>query len=284
MLGPVFTRIWDTPDNGYAEKFKHSIEPFLNVQRTSSIDNFNRIVQLEGTDSIVGGATQYGYGLTNRFYAKRRPLLGGTLSQAREIINVELTQTYYSDQRSAQYDRQYATSFSGVPPSHFSPIALSVRVLPTDVVNATMRAEFDSRYHSLRTISATGTYTWSGRLQTTAGWSKRAFIEDLPGFNDPKSLDQYLNASSNVHTRNNRFGGVYSFNYDILHAAILQQRFSGFYNAQCCGIAFEYQTYNFGGISASAPVPSDHRFFLSFTLAGLGNFSPFNGAMSGVPR
>jgi hypothetical protein len=31
-------------------------------------------------------------------------------------------------------------------------------------------------------------------------------------------------------------------------------------------------------------VPADHRFFLSFTLAGLGNFSPFNGALSGVPR
>jgi len=31
-------------------------------------------------------------------------------------------------------------------------------------------------------------------------------------------------------------------------------------------------------------IPADHRFFLSFTLAGLGNFSPFNGAMSGVPR
>jgi len=27
-----------------------------------------------------------------------------------------------------------------------------------------------------------------------------------------------------------------------------------------------------------------NRFFLSFTLAGLGNFSPFNGALSGVPR
>jgi hypothetical protein len=32
------------------------------------------------------------------------------------------------------------------------------------------------------------------------------------------------------------------------------------------------------------PIASDHRFFMSFTLAGLGNFSPFNGAMSGVPR
>ena len=64
---------------------------------------------------------------------------------------------------------------------------------------------------------------------------------------------------------------------------MLQQRISGFYNAQCCGIAFEYQRYNFGGY-VGLPDPADHRFFLSFTLAGLGNFSPFNGAMSGVPR
>jgi hypothetical protein len=85
-----------------------------------------------------------------------------------------------------------------------------------------------------------------------------------------------------VHTKDSRFGGVYSFNYDILHSAVLQQRISAFYNAQCCGLAFEYQTYNFG--SSLSPIPADHRFFLSFTLAGLGNFSPFNGALSGVPR
>jgi hypothetical protein len=62
---------------------------------------------------------------------------------------------------------------------------------------------------------------------------------------------------------------------------MLQQQITGFYNAQCCGLAFQYQTYNFGALSS---LPPDHRFFLSFTLAGLGNFSPFNGAMSGVPR
>ena len=59
---------------------------------------------------------------------------------------------------------------------------------------------------------------------------------------------------------------------------------SGFYNAQCCGIAFEYQTFSLGGLQSVVAVPSDHRFFLSFTLAGLGNFSPFSGALSGVPR
>jgi hypothetical protein len=104
----------------------------------------------------------------------------------------------------------------------------------------------------------------------------------LSGYNDKKNLPQAINASANVHTRNNRVGGVYSFNYDILHSAMLQQRISSFYNAQCCGIGFEYQTFNFNGLNV--PVPADHRFFLSFTLAGLGNFSPFNGAMSGQPR
>ena len=85
-----------------------------------------------------------------------------------------------------------------------------------------------------------------------------------------------------MHTADNRFGGVYSFNYDVLRSTMLQSRMSAFYNAQCCGIAFEYQRYNFP--AGAFVMPSDHRFFLSFTLAGLGNFSPFNGAMSGVPR
>ncbi len=87
-----------------------------------------------------------------------------------------------------------------------------------------------------------------------------------------------------MHTKDNRVGGVYSFNYDVLHTAFLQQRWSAFYNAQCCGLAFEYQTYNYGAGSLTTLIPADHRFFMSFTLAGLGNFSPFNGALSGVPR
>jgi len=69
----------------------------------------------------------------------------------------------------------------------------------------------------------------------------------------------------------------------VLHQTIVQQRISAFYNAQCCGLAMEYQTYNYG-VNSSSPIPADHRFFMSFTLAGLGNFSPFNGALSGVPR
>jgi LPS-assembly protein len=283
IVGPVFNRIWDTPTNGYAEKFKHSVEPYLNLQRTSSIDNYPRIVTIDGTDSIVGGTTQYNYGVTNRFYAKQRD---GQRSQAREILDVQVDQTYYTNSLASQVDQRYSTSFNGFPdpnatPSNFSPIALSVRALPTNDFNSTLRAEFDSRYRSLRTISASGSYSWTGRVQSTVTWSKKAFIKDLPGFNNPDFLDQSINTSTNVHTKDNRFGGLYSFTYDVLRSNLLQQRITGFYNAQCCGIAFEYLLSNYG---VGYIVPSDHRFFLSFTLAGLGNFSPFNGAMGGVPR
>ena len=294
IVGPVFNRVWDTPDNGYAEKFKHSIEPVMTINRTSSVDNIDQIVKLDGVDQYIGGTTLT-YGLNNRFYAKRK-LQPGVAGQSREIFDVELSQSYYTNQRAAQYDTQYQTTLGVIPqvPTSFSPIALNFRALPTDAINANLRAEFDARYHGLRTISAQGSYMWTNRVQVTGGWSKRGYIAEIPAFNDcrlvqtplacsPASLDQAINASSTMHTKDNKVGATLSFAYDILRGFMQQERMSLFYNAQCCGIAVEYQTYNYGPFSSS-PIPADHRFFLSFTLAGLGNFSPFNGALSGVPR
>jgi LPS-assembly protein len=288
IVGPVFTRIWDTPGNGYAEKFKHSIEPSLNIQRTSSIDNYTRIVQTDGTDAIFGGTTNLAYGLTNRFFAKRRE---GRVAAAREILDVEVTQTYYTQPAASQVDPGYVSSFSGGAPSNFSPIALSVRAIPSNSLNTTVRAEFDSHSRALRTISANSSYALTGLLQTTLGWSKTLSTTNPSSPVPPPvpagtTLYHSLNSSTTIHTRDSRYGGVYSFSYDVLNSSMLQQRISGYYNAQCCGVAFEYQTFGFGSFGATSfsPVSSDHRFFLSFTLAGLGNFSPFNGAMGGVPR
>jgi LPS-assembly protein len=283
MLGPVFNRIWDTPDNRYAEKFKHTVGPYLNLQYTSPIADFDRIVK-SGTDVIVGGV-QYNYGVNNRFYAKRRSATPGQPSLSREILDVEVTQTYYTNQSASQFDPRYVSSLNTPPRSNFSPVGVNVRGMPTIDVNATLHAEFDSRYHSLRTISANGSYAWSGRVQTTVGWSKQPVIPQLviPGTTPPNPTE-FVNVTSNVHTKDNRVGTIYSFNYDVVNAYFPQQRISAFYNAQCCGIAMEYQTYNFGNGLISSLIPPDHRFFLSFTLAGLGNFSPFNGALGGVPR
>ena len=115
------------------------------------------------------------------------------------------------------------------------------------------------------------------------GWSRKFFVPLTPGYDDLTALDHYLNFGSTLQTRDNKYGVTYSANYDILRTRLLQQRISTFYNSQCCGIAFEYQRYNYAGVTGFF-VPSDRRFFLSFTLAGLGNFSPVGGMNGGVRR
>lgn len=279
-VGPVFTRVWDTPGNGYAERFKHTIEPFFNAERTSAIDNYARIVKIEGTDYTYGSTTRYTYGLNNRLYAKRKV---GTTSQAQEVLALEINQTYYSNPAASTVDPRFLTSTTTSTPNNFSPFAVNLRATPTPTVNGNVRAEVDSRYHKLRQMSANGTVNWRQELIASVGWSHTFYIKDLAGFNDRNALSHYLTFQSNLQTRDRRYGAIYTFNYDIQRSAMLQQRISGFYNAQCCGIALEYQRYNFAGLP-SYIVPADHRFFMSFTLAGLGNFSPFNGALGGVPR
>ena len=277
VTGPVFVKVWDTPGSGYSERMKHVIEPWFNLRRVTAIENFDQIVQLEGTDSIVGQVTQFSYGLNNRLYARRAE--GDGPSVAQEILTVGVEQSYYTDANAAQFDRNYQTSFQGGNnPTNFSPLSLIVRAGPTSELSGTMRAEYDAQFGAIRQISADASVEVGGWLHQTAGWSQRRFIDGLPGFDDPNFLDHYLNSFTNLRTPGNRMGGVYQFNYDIQRGRHLQQRIVWYYNAQCCGLSFEYQSFNLEGLGARVRVDKDRRFNLSFTLAGLGTFSNMLGA------
>ena len=293
--GPSFIKIWDTPNSRYSERMKHLIEPWVGVSRVSAIDNFDRIVRIEGIDSIVGNVVEYEYGLDTRLYA--RVFEGGPESVAREILSASLTQSYYTDERAAQYDRSFRTSFSGTPPSNFSPLSLIVRAEPTRNLGGTLRMEFDPDFGrrgfrayfpppiqlgATRSISAEGSYELGGWLSTSGGWSQRRFIEGLPGFDNPARLDNYINSSTSFRTPGNTFGGLYDFNYDIRRGRFLAQMIRLYYNAQCCGLRVDYQVFNFEGLGSRALIQQDKRFTLSFTLAGLGTFTNnFGGAGGG---
>jgi LPS-assembly protein len=283
-IGPTFNRVWDTPQNGYAEKFKHTIEPFVSFRRTSAFNDFDRIITLDSVDGIVGGTTTFTYGINNRIYAKRRI---GEISQAQQILSVELSQSYYSQKLAAQYDPNYSTSFTQLSQpslSNFSPILLSTRFTPSVRLSSSLRTEIDGHSMELRTLSADTAYNWASGVSGSivGGWNQTFFIQSLPGFNDRNALRRSLTVASSVRTRENRLGTTYSLYFDAITLSPQQQTFSAYYNAQCCGIAMQYQRYNYG--LGAAPIPFDRRFFISFSLAGLGTFSPFNGALGGLPR
>ncbi|MFB3853358.1 MAG: LPS-assembly protein LptD [Vicinamibacterales bacterium] len=273
VVGPVVQRVFNTPGNGYAERFKHTVEPFFNVRRQTLIDRFDDIVKLEGGDYTVGGTTQLSYGLTTRLLARRAGQ--SSAAGALEVVSVGISQTYYTNARASLYDYSYSTSFRGREPTNFSPIAVTVRTSPSEQINGTLRMEYDTEAGGFQSIAASGTLRVGEWLDASGGWSHRR--TNLSAYLEYDSL----NVAAGVRSPSNRVGGTYSFNYDIGRRMFIQNRMAAYYNIQCCGFGLEYQGFNFQGLAIGARVPKDTRVNFSFTLAGLGTFSNFFGALGG---
>ena len=72
VIGPVFSKIWDTPGSGYSDRMKHVIEPTFSVEYISEMANQARVPLTDSSIVAVGGATTFTYGLTNRLIARQR--------------------------------------------------------------------------------------------------------------------------------------------------------------------------------------------------------------------
>jgi LPS-assembly protein len=280
VIGPVFSRVF-TPGNRFADRLKHVIEPSYSVQRRTPISAQNRVpISAGGYDTVIGGATQVSYGLANRLLARKAaaPAPEGGPAQAGaplEVLTVSVRQTYYTDPLSSRFDNQYSYGYLNRPANLFSPIALLARGAPAESLAVDFRLEYDPVKGAkirLPGFGLNGTLRLPS-VDATAGWSRNSYATGQA----TTASANYLQSGANVRLLDGRIGGQVSFNYDIGRAALLNQRYIGFYNAQCCGISFEYQAYNYPAAS-NIPVPKDRRFNLAFTLAGIGTFSNFLGA------
>lgn len=274
LMGPTFSRVFN-PNNALADRLKHVIEPTFTAQRVTDFDTQNRIPTIGGAyDFVVGGTTRFQYGLANRVLVRKAPsdpTASPAGSAPRELLTVTVHQSYYTDPTARRYDVAYqSNNVPRVEESHFSPVAVNVRSMPSPATTATVRMEFDHKDFVLRTIGAAGGSTYRA-AQVNVGWTRTRYENSLP--------QSALNASSTFNLLNGRTGGTYALDWDITRGYLIQQRWIGFYNAQCCGITFEYQQFKFA--QTIAGVPQDRRFNLGFTLAGIGTFSNFFGAFGG---
>lgn len=267
LTGPVFNRIWN-PGSDYADKVKHVVEPTFTVRRTTNVEQFDRLVRFDSADNTKG-TTEYSWGLANRFYVKK--------GVSREILNIDLRQSYYTNQDAAQYDVNYQTGYSQAAPSKFTPVALIARFAPTNNVQANLRTEWDPSAKELRSIAANGAFS-AGLIQGSAGWSQQMVVPGLAGFDEARAT-KFLRSTTTVHTRRNNLGGTLSFYYDVKNAHFLDRRVMAYYNAQCCGVTVEWQSFYLRG--SAAGLAQDQRFNISFTLAGIGAVPNFFGGMSG---
>jgi LPS-assembly protein len=273
IVGPVFTKIWDTPDSGYAERMKHVIEPAFTVDYTTAIDNVQKTPILTDTsDFVVGGTSRLTYGLTNRFMYRGKTVEGAR-GQTREFITVGIQQTYYTNPESSKFDTSYSSSNSGRKPVNLSPISLTARVSPSSRVDANTRLEYDVNGLGLASLGVGSTVS-AGLASGSLQFSR----QHLSANSKPNS---YFSGSTSLHTPNGHFTGTYALSWDLTHSTIVTQNVLASYMAQCCGLQMEFQNFH---LVSSAPIPSDRRFNLSFVLAGLGTFSNFFGAFGNTLR
>jgi hypothetical protein len=276
VVGPVFARIWDTPDSRFSERMKHLIEPTFALEYLSTIDNAARVLILsDSSDFIPGGATRLTYGLNNRFLY-RAPAVNGTGGSAVQFLTVGVQQTYYATKRASINDTQYLSTGFRTRPIDLSDIAVSVKVTPQSALDSTTRLEYDVHGAGLHVIT-TGTTAHVGASTTTLNFSR--YRRSTAPTAKPESS---LSWNSSLNMLQGRARGAYSLTWDIGRSAILNQSIGLSYLGQCCGIQAEFQKFKFPQASAAFPIPSDKRFNISFVLAGLGTFSNFFGAFGGL--
>jgi LPS-assembly protein len=272
VSGPTFSRVWTKSGSGGTQKFKHVIEPNFSVRRTSAFENYDKIVKLDGSDYNVGGFTRLNYGVASRLYAKKE--------HAREIVTFSIDQSYYTDENASRYDSGYSSSYLYGEPSNFSPVTYQLRVSPTALIDGSMVAEYDTKKNVLQLFNVNGSASVLPFVRASGGWSHRKNDQYAP--DNPNRTDNFLQASATLSSGlPAALKGFYQFNYDLKRKVFVQQRISAAYNSQCCGIAVEYQSFNYATGGLTFGVPKDRRFNISFTLAGIGSFSNLFGSYGG---
>ena len=282
VVGPVFSRVFN-PNNAMADRMKHLIEPSFTVQRRTEIPNQDRIPTATGYDIIVGGVTQMSYGLANRVMVRKDTPGEAQAGAPRELLNVSVRQSYYSDANASKFDTNYSYGYNNRAANPFSPISLVARATPLAPLAIDYRLEYDPKA-VLNSPKLLG-MGLNGMLRTaaanvTGGWSRQAFATTT-ATGSITNANNFVQTAADFRLKQSRFGGSVAFNYDIARTMLVNQRYVGFYNAQCCGVQFEYQAFNYPNNPNQFLLPRDRRFNMSFTLAGVGSFSNFFGAFGG---
>ena len=105
VVGPVFSRVFN-PNNAFADRLKHVIEPSFSVQRRTTI---------EGQDHIPNQRPPTTPSLAERRSSRtawptgccaREGSRGRASRSPRRLLNVSIRQSYYSDETASQFDPQ----------------------------------------------------------------------------------------------------------------------------------------------------------------------------------
>ena len=242
IVGPVFTKVLDTPDNRYSPKFKHIIEPRLSYHYVSDVANQDRVILYDATDFSFP-FNELRFSLVNHFLAKRRDPTTGQLVPW-EFLTLEVSQ-YYS------LDPNLGTSFGrnfnklrgiviGAEAVHrFSPLQARASFNPHPQYQLNARLIYNLYQRQFQSIGINGYFQHKDRIGLSAAYYRSLAIEYgiIPG--------HIVGTYGWFNLGRKKWEFDYSLNYNFQLHRLLQGSAGVKYNTQCCGFLFKFNRFDF---------------------------------------
>lgn len=265
---PSFDRIWGDSET----KWKHTIEPDIQYNYVTGVNDFGRIIRFDEDDTLTD-TNEVEYGVTQRLYRKTDD------GDAEELVSWQLAQKYFFDpsfggalvpgQRNVFQTLVDLTPFAFADePRRFSPIVSDLTIEPGKRYDTQFILNYDPQRNRMTAIgSLLKLKPYKESFLTLAQFSTL----NLP-LNPPSPPVNFQQRSNQVRaligygdlTRrglNVMIGASYDFTLEGFQNQIAE--FS--YNGSCCGIGFEYRKFSFGTIR------SENQYLVTFRIANVGS-------------
>lgn len=287
--GPNFGKIFDTPGNGYSQKWKHAIEPQVTFEYTQDIPERLNIIQIDEVDSVFG-EKQVTYSLTNLLYAKRpvkeeedyepgeyqfynpKPSEEAPES-AWEFISWRLSQSYRFDSDSFK-QIQGDEVFQRV-----SPVSSVLRVNPNQNYNISFVTEYDLHFTQLTRIQLAATLRDKDRWYTNVSYvysnpTPSSVVIGIPRFRTVAGNSLQTNAGVGLWKNRVVLNGTAGF--DITQKKLLSSSLGFVYNDDCFSVGVQWRHFS----EVFRINGKENQITFSISLPNIGNLVNFQ---SGAP-
>jgi LPS-assembly protein len=263
LVGPSFSRIFDWSIGPFG-KFKHIIEPRVDYQFVSDVNEPGRIPVFDDVDTQLG-LNQVRYAIVNRLLARPADAKAGSAS---EIASLEIAQSYAFEAPQV--------AFGSVPTitafRNEGPIEATLRVAPGALFNFDGRLTYDTRAGQLTSSTIATTVNWKTNFLAATWFSSRPVVtEPLPPGVSTGATDQLRFAGGIEVFGPFRFDT--EINYDVRQGQLLEDRSLLTWKGSCYTLFLELRQLRLPGNRRN-----DVRFVVN--LKDIGTLLDVNGALS----
>lgn len=261
LVGPSFSRIFDTGEDGRFSKFKHVIEPRLLYGFVDDFEDQDRILVFDEIDRLQPGNGIL-FSVINRLLAKPSDESEGG---AYEIASLEVSQGYsFDDTQPGQRSR-----IDPLLNTRETPIGATLRVNPSQDASLKTDLVYNTLFNDIESFAFSGGKKFS-RFALGLTWRTRWNLEAAEGQDDKTSDQMQLFSSFTLLPDRLTFDAAVT--YDLRQSLALEQRFFIRWVKPCYSLDFELRESNFRQIE-------DRDFRFSFTLKHVGTFIELTGGL-----